>query len=419
MRGAARRADVPARARRGRGRGGRAARAEGQGRARPRVPADLGRTSARGRRAPAATARWSAASERARGCSPRSSTSVALERPCRLVTLVGEAGRRQVAPASRSSLRCVADGARRAARPLPPLRARHHVLAAASRSSAQAAAIRDDDAPRTALREARCSSPAPSSDDAVERVASAIGLSRAAAFPLEEIFWGDAEAARDARRARRPLVVVFDDIHWAEPTLPRPDRAPRSTRSRTRRSCSLCAARPELLEQRPDWAERDGRRASRSSRSPTSESERVVENAARRRGVAAEVRRADRRRGRGQPALRRADALDARRRRAPPAARTAAGSRRGDLAELAVPPTIQRAPRCAARPARARGARRRRAGVGDRAASSRRTRSQELVARRDPRRAWTSHLVVADAEAARPPELADERRATTTASTTS
>ena len=52
--------------------------------------------------------------------------------------------------------------------------------------------------------------------------------------------------------SRRPLVVVFDDLHWAEPTLL--DLVEHVTDlSRDRPILLICLARPELLDRRPGW----------------------------------------------------------------------------------------------------------------------------------------------------------------------
>jgi class 3 adenylate cyclase/tetratricopeptide (TPR) repeat protein len=83
-----------------------------------------------------------------------------------------------------------------------------------------------------------------------ERVAGLIGLGEASAIP-EEAFWA-VRKMFEAIATRRPLVIVFDDIQWAEPTLldliehiaDWSDDAP---------ILLLCLARPELLEGRPGW----------------------------------------------------------------------------------------------------------------------------------------------------------------------
>ena len=66
------------------------------------------------------------------------------------------------------------------------------------------------------------------------------------------------EVFRAARRLfevvarERPLVVVFDDVHWAEPTfLDLIEHV--AERSQEAPLLLLCLARPELLEERPSW----------------------------------------------------------------------------------------------------------------------------------------------------------------------
>jgi class 3 adenylate cyclase len=51
----------------------------------------------------------------------------------------------------------------------------------------------------------------------VERLAGALGLSDAAAYPAET-FWAVRKLV-EAVAARRALVVLFEDVHWAEPTF--------------------------------------------------------------------------------------------------------------------------------------------------------------------------------------------------------
>jgi tetratricopeptide (TPR) repeat protein len=83
-----------------------------------------------------------------------------------------------------------------------------------------------------------------------EHVASAIGLGGTPA-PLQETFWalrGLVEALAEAQ----PLVLVFDDIHWAEPIFLDfleylagwSSGAP---------IVLLCPSRPDLIETRPTW----------------------------------------------------------------------------------------------------------------------------------------------------------------------
>ena len=88
----------------------------------------------------------------------------------------------------------------------------------------------------------------------VERLASAVGLSTAQ-FPTSELVWA-ARKLVEILAARRPLVVVIDDIHWAEALfldaveqiLEAAEEAP---------AMIVCSARRELVESRPEWGERD------------------------------------------------------------------------------------------------------------------------------------------------------------------
>jgi class 3 adenylate cyclase/tetratricopeptide (TPR) repeat protein len=83
-----------------------------------------------------------------------------------------------------------------------------------------------------------------------ERVAALLGLTDAMPA-IQETFWA-MRRLLEALAADGPLVVVFNDIHWAEPTLldlvdslaERIEGAP---------VLLLCLARNELLELRPDW----------------------------------------------------------------------------------------------------------------------------------------------------------------------
>jgi predicted ATPase len=73
-----------------------------------------------------------------------------------------------------------------------------------------------------------------------------------AAGSKEETFWAARKFFEVLARAR-PLVVVFDDIHWAEPTFL--DLVEHVVDwSSERPILILCLARPELLEERPLWA---------------------------------------------------------------------------------------------------------------------------------------------------------------------
>jgi class 3 adenylate cyclase/tetratricopeptide (TPR) repeat protein len=77
------------------------------------------------------------------------------------------------------------------------------------------------------------------------------GLSGGGAGPAEELFWAVRRLFETLAR-RRPLVVVLEDVHWAEPTLL--DLVEHVSRwSSDATILLLCIARPELLEERPRW----------------------------------------------------------------------------------------------------------------------------------------------------------------------
>jgi class 3 adenylate cyclase/tetratricopeptide (TPR) repeat protein len=82
----------------------------------------------------------------------------------------------------------------------------------------------------------------------VERIQAAVGAGEATA---EEIAWGVRklfeEIARDA-----PLIVVLDDIHWAEPTLLDLIEYV-ATFAQDAPLFLLCMARPDLFDLRPAW----------------------------------------------------------------------------------------------------------------------------------------------------------------------
>jgi class 3 adenylate cyclase/tetratricopeptide (TPR) repeat protein len=87
------------------------------------------------------------------------------------------------------------------------------------------------------------------------RVAAAIGLS-SDTFPLEETFWG-ARKLLEMLGRRRPLLVVIEDIHWAEPTfLDLIENLVDSIQDAP--VLVLCSARHDLLDQRPAWGQAIG-----------------------------------------------------------------------------------------------------------------------------------------------------------------
>jgi class 3 adenylate cyclase len=83
-----------------------------------------------------------------------------------------------------------------------------------------------------------------------ERVAATIGLS-SEVVPTVESFWGVRKLLEWIAR-EQPLLVVIDDLHWAEPTLL--DLIDHVTDwSREAPILLLAVARPELLDERPQW----------------------------------------------------------------------------------------------------------------------------------------------------------------------
>ena len=84
----------------------------------------------------------------------------------------------------------------------------------------------------------------------VDRIAASIGLGGDPAA-AEETFWAARKLFESLAR-ERPLVVVFEDIHWAEPTML--DLIEHlADWSRDAPIMILCLSRAELLDARPSW----------------------------------------------------------------------------------------------------------------------------------------------------------------------
>jgi DNA-binding SARP family transcriptional activator/predicted ATPase len=85
-----------------------------------------------------------------------------------------------------------------------------------------------------------------------EQLHRALGSGSPGRTAAAEIFWA-ARRLLEALARRRPVLVLFEDLHWAEPTFLDlveslallPGRSP---------IVIVCIARPELLDQRPAWA---------------------------------------------------------------------------------------------------------------------------------------------------------------------
>jgi predicted ATPase/class 3 adenylate cyclase len=115
----------------------------------------------------------------------------------------------------------------------------------------EAAHISDRDPPETALL--KLTALVEGAEDAkviANLVSQLLGLGEVTASQ-EEIFWA-VRKTFEALAASGPLVVVFDDIHWAEPTfLDMIDHLVESIGDVP--LLVVCLARPELLESRPTW----------------------------------------------------------------------------------------------------------------------------------------------------------------------
>jgi class 3 adenylate cyclase/tetratricopeptide (TPR) repeat protein len=97
----------------------------------------------------------------------------------------------------------------------------------------------------------------PDLSDVAVRIGSAIGLVEMS-YPLEETFWA-ARRLFEELAADRPLIVLVDDIHWAEQTFL--DLIRSVVESTEAPLAFVCSSRRELLEEHPEWAEeRDGQR---------------------------------------------------------------------------------------------------------------------------------------------------------------
>ncbi len=129
----------------------------------------------------------------------------------------------------------------------------------------EAADIGGDDPPDVARRRIETLI---ADEEIAARVASAIGLP-GPSFPVGELFWG-IRRFLETLAAERPVVVLFDDIHWAETTLLELITHLVSV-SHDAPLMILCGSRTELLERHPDWATSPGER--RIVLAPLSESD--------------------------------------------------------------------------------------------------------------------------------------------------
>jgi class 3 adenylate cyclase len=86
--------------------------------------------------------------------------------------------------------------------------------------------------------------------DVAERLAAAVGLAEATG-DIQQTFWA-VRRLLEIVAAERPLIVVLEDLHWAEPTFL--DLLQYVTGFSTRHPLVLLGtSRPDLREMRPDW----------------------------------------------------------------------------------------------------------------------------------------------------------------------
>jgi class 3 adenylate cyclase/tetratricopeptide (TPR) repeat protein len=174
------------------------------------------------------------------------------ERTCRLVTVLGEAGLGK----SRLVTELVARVGDRSrvlwARCLPY--GEGITFWPVAELVKEAAAIDETDAP-DAARAKLLALVAEAEDgaDVADRVSAAIGLGEnAGGGDIQETFWA-VRRFLEIVAANAPLVVLFEDIHWAEPTFL--DLLQYVARfSADHPLLLVCTARPDLRETRPDWA---------------------------------------------------------------------------------------------------------------------------------------------------------------------
>jgi class 3 adenylate cyclase len=115
----------------------------------------------------------------------------------------------------------------------------------------EAAALSAGESPEAARERIRSLvEPGPGADLIVERVTEVLGLAEAV-IEHRAHFWAIASFLESLAR-RRPLVAVFDDIQWAEPTFLDLVEHVVAEAGDTP-ILLLCVARPELLELRTSW----------------------------------------------------------------------------------------------------------------------------------------------------------------------
>jgi DNA-binding SARP family transcriptional activator len=92
----------------------------------------------------------------------------------------------------------------------------------------------------------------PDATEVSERLSLALGPGNQGRLDGTEIFWA-ARRLLETLAQSRPLLVVFEDLHWAESTFLDLVES-LAVQHGPSRIVLVCVARPELLEQRPAWA---------------------------------------------------------------------------------------------------------------------------------------------------------------------
>jgi class 3 adenylate cyclase/tetratricopeptide (TPR) repeat protein len=195
------------------------------------------------------------------------------ERQCRLVTVIADAGvgKSRLVDAFATSIS--ADAAVHRGRCLPY--GKGITFWPFAEVVRDAAGIAETDPIESARAKLSLCVPGPDREAVVDRVAAAIGLSRDT-FPIEELFWGGRKLLA-ALADERPRVVVFDDVHWAEPTFL--DFVEHVTESVDDAPLLLvCPTRPDLLEHRLEWGRRARSRQVELAPLSRRETELVLEN---------------------------------------------------------------------------------------------------------------------------------------------
>jgi class 3 adenylate cyclase/tetratricopeptide (TPR) repeat protein len=115
----------------------------------------------------------------------------------------------------------------------------------------QATGVTEDDSPDEAKQKiAAVLEDDQSAQIVAERIAEVVGLSAEAGI-AEEGFWA-VRKLLEALAHRRPVIAVFDDLNWAEPTLL--DLVEHVAEwARDAPILLVCLSRPELLDVRPGW----------------------------------------------------------------------------------------------------------------------------------------------------------------------